>query len=102
MHAPPRCLPNLDNVKLSSADEQIGVQIVQKALRTPCWTIAKNAGVDPSLVVDKVLSAQNINEGFDALHDRYVDMIQEGMYLWERTFPDLKDDSIMSTANEDS
>ena len=54
------------------------MDIVHKALATPCATIAKNAGVDPSIVVQKVVTASNPNEGYDALHDRYVDMIEEG------------------------
>ena len=54
------------------------MEIVRKALTTPCATIAKNAGVDPSIVVQKVMTAANPNEGYDALHDRYVDMIEEG------------------------
>lgn len=72
---------------MESADEQLGVNIVKKALRTPCATIAKNAGVDPSLVVEKLLSAKNLSDGYDALHDRYVDMIEEGQWgeicVWE-------------------
>ena len=54
------------------------MEIVRKALTTPCGTIAKNAGVDPSIVVQKVMTAASINEGYDALHDCYVDMIEEG------------------------
>ena len=49
-----------------------------RALRTPCATIAKNAGVDPSVVVQRVMTGDSPSMGYDALHDRYVDMIQEG------------------------
>ncbi len=73
-----RCLGALGDLKLPTVDEQHGVDIVSKALRSPCATIAKNAGVDPSLVVQKILSATNPSEGFDALRGTYVDMIQEG------------------------
>ena len=73
-----RCTSSLDALKPDSVDEQKGVEIVRKALSTPCATIAKNAGVDPSIVVQKVSSAENTSEGYDALHDRYVDMIEEG------------------------
>ena len=54
------------------------MEIIRKALSTPCATIAKNAGVDPSIVVQKVVTSPSANEGYDALHDCYVDMIEEG------------------------
>lgn len=63
---------------MDSSDEQRGVDIVRRAMRTPCATIAKNAGVDPSIVVEKILAAANPSEGYDALRDTYVDMIHEG------------------------
>lgn len=73
----PRCIPSLNALKPDSVDEQKGIEIVRKALTAPCATIAKNAGVDPSIVVQKVTSSTT-NSGYDALHDRYVDMIEEG------------------------
>lgn len=73
-----RCISSLDTLKPDSVDEQKGVDIVRKALTAPCATIAKNAGVDPSIVVQKVTSGTT-NSGYDALHDRYVDMIEEGI-----------------------
>jgi chaperonin GroEL len=57
------------------------VDIVRKALRTPLSTIAKNAGADSSIVVQKVMSSDNPSEGYDALKDKYVDMIHEGTIL---------------------
>ena len=54
------------------------MDIVRRALRAPCSTIAKNAGKDPSIVVEKVVSADQSNTGYNALTDRYVDMIKEG------------------------
>ena len=76
-----RCISALEALKLEAKDEQLGVDIVMRALRTPCATIAKNAGVDPSVVVQKVMAGDSPSMGYDALHDRYVDMIQEGEYL---------------------
>ena len=75
---PRRCIPSLDTLEPDSADERKGVGIVRKALTTPCATIAKNAGVDASIVVQKVMTSSSANEGYDALHDCYVDMIEEG------------------------
>ena len=73
-----RCIKHLEDLKLDTADQQLGVDIVRKSLRTPLYTIAKNAGAEPSLVVEKVLRSDNISEGYDALKDRYVDMMHEG------------------------
>ena len=73
-----RCMSVLDTVKVDSSDEQTGVDIIKRALPTPCSTIASNAGVDASRVVEKILQSSNPNEGYDALHNEYVDMIQAG------------------------
>jgi len=51
---------------------------VRKALRIPCHTIASNAGVDADDVVTRVMREQD-HMGYDALHDRYVDMMQSGI-----------------------
>ena len=76
-----RCISSLEGVQVQSSDEQTGVDIVKRALSAPCSTIASNAGVDASRVVEKVLNSSNQNEGYDALHNEYVDMIQSGE--WE-------------------
>jgi len=51
---------------------------VRKALRIPCHTIAANAGVDADDVVTRVMREQG-DLGYDALHDRYVDMMKTGI-----------------------
>ena len=76
-----RCISSLEGVQVQSSDEQTGVDIVKRALSAPCSTIASNAGVDASRVVEKVINSSNPNEGYDALHNEYVDMIQSGE--WE-------------------
>lgn len=63
---------------MGSADQQAGVDLIRRALRSPCSTIAKNSGKDPSIVVEKVLTAEQSSWGYDALKDQFVDMIQEG------------------------
>lgn len=55
-----------------------GVEIVKRALRVPCMQIAKNAGVDGSLVVAKVES-QSGDYGYDALNNEYVNMFERGI-----------------------
>ena len=60
-------------------DEKIGAQIVLAALEAPVRQIAQNAGVDGGVVVEKILSNQNPSFGYDALNDKYVDMIECGI-----------------------
>jgi len=56
----------------------VGVDIVRKALRIPCYTIAANAGVDAHEVVTRVMREKE-EIGYDALHDTYVDMMKTGI-----------------------
>merc|ERR1711892_696931 len=51
-----RCVPHLLNVACANKDEQIGVDIVSRAIRVPCETIANNAGVEGRAVVEKILA----------------------------------------------
>lgn len=55
-----------------------GIEITRKAIRQPCITIAKNAGVDPASVVEKILSKE-ANYGFATLPGEYVNMMDEGI-----------------------
>ncbi|MFA5561220.1 MAG: chaperonin GroEL [Eubacteriales bacterium] len=60
-------------------DEKTGVQLVLKALEAPMRQIAENAGFEGSVVVDKVLNSRKAHLGFDAYHEKYVDMIEIGI-----------------------
>ena len=62
----------------TEGDENTGVQIVLKALEEPAWQIAKNAGLEGSVIVDKVKSCET-GKGFNALVEEYVDMISAGI-----------------------
>lgn len=55
-----------------------GVEMVRKALKVPCMTIVSNAGVDASLVIQKILDSQG-NMGYDAMRGEFVDMIDAGI-----------------------
>ena len=59
-------------------DEKTGVQIVLKALEEPVKQIAKNAGLEGSVIVDKVKTCKD-GEGYNALTEKYVDMIKDGI-----------------------
>ncbi len=49
-----RCLPILDTLAIANEDQKKGVEIVRHALKQPCFTIASNAGLDASVIVNKV------------------------------------------------
>ncbi len=69
----------LDTLKLEG-DEQLGLQIVRRALEEPLRIISSNAGFEPSVVVNSVKTVtQPTSYGFDAKRGVYCDMIQEGI-----------------------
>ena len=73
-------IPSLKKlVATLSGDEKTGATIVLKALEEPIRQIAKNAGFDGSVIVDKVVNAKKANFGFDALNDKYCDMVESGI-----------------------
>ncbi len=73
-------VPNVKKLVASlNGDEKTGASIVLKALEEPIRQIAKNAGLDGSVIVDKVLSAKKANFGFDALNNKYCDMVESGI-----------------------
>ena len=49
-----RCIKQLNDVEAKNEDQKIGIEIVRRAMRMPCQTIAENAGVESTLVVEKV------------------------------------------------
>ena len=62
-----------------NGDAKTGVQIVLRALEEPVRQIAANAGVEGSVIVDKIKRAKKPGYGYDALNDRYVDMPEAGI-----------------------
>ncbi|MCA9908615.1 MAG: chaperonin GroEL, partial [Anaerolineae bacterium] len=73
----------LNNLKLSSDDENTGVQIVRRSLEVPMKKIAGNAGVDGAVVIQEVRriqkSKKNHNIGYNVLTNEYIDMISAGI-----------------------
>ena len=63
----------------STGDEKTGMTIVLKALEEPIKQIALNAGLEGSVIIDKILSADKVGYGFDAANETYVDMISAGI-----------------------
>ncbi|HZS46329.1 MAG TPA: chaperonin GroEL [Blastocatellia bacterium] len=69
----------LDKLKLEDPDEQTGVNIVRRALEEPLRQISNNAGQEGSIVVEKVRSEKNENNGFNAATETYEDMVKAGV-----------------------
>lgn len=73
-----RAQASLANVKLLG-DEQLGLQIVRRAIEEPLRIIAANAGSEGSVIINKVIAESSANIGFDAKSGQYVDMIAAGI-----------------------
>jgi chaperonin GroEL len=73
-----RSIPSLDKFKGDNEDETIGIQIVKKALEAPLRIIAENAGVEGSVVFQKVLSSKGAT-GYNARTDAYEDLKKAGV-----------------------
>ncbi len=59
-------------------DEKTGANVVLKALEAPAYNIAANAGLEGSVIVDKIKNSE-VGIGYDALNDEYVDMVSNGI-----------------------
>ncbi|HTR79230.1 MAG TPA: chaperonin GroEL [Gemmatimonadaceae bacterium] len=69
----------LKQLKLTEQDEQIGVEIVKRAVEEPIRMIVYNAGGEPSLVVEKVRGSKDDSFGYNALSDTYENLVQAGV-----------------------
>jgi chaperonin GroEL len=69
----------LKDLKVAERDEQIGVDIVRKAIEEPLRAIVSNAGGEGSIVVEKIRTAKEKNFGYNALTDVYEDLVQAGV-----------------------
>lgn len=68
-----KLVPTLDG------DEKTGAKIVLKALEEPVRQIAANAGLEGSVIIDKIVRSRKVGYGFDAYNEQYVDMIPAGI-----------------------
>ena len=66
-------------LKTTEGDEKTGVQIVARALTEPMRQISANAGIDGSVVLEKVKNSRKVGYGFNALNETYCDMISSGI-----------------------
>ena len=70
---------DLAKVKVKGDDQKAGVDLVRKALEAPIRQITKNAGVDGSVVVGKLLEQMKKTNGYDAQNEEYCDMFAKGI-----------------------
>ena len=69
----------LDKMKLDREDEQIGVQILRRALEHPLRQIAENAGAEGAIVAQKIRANKNPNFGYNAQTEVYEDLVEAGV-----------------------
>jgi len=79
--APLRAMKALDKVKCEDDDEKVGVDIVRRALVAPIKQIAENSGLEGSIVAAKVMEAEDVNFGYDALAGKYCDLVKAGVIV---------------------
>ena len=69
----------LDKIMLADHDQQMGVNIVRRALQSPTRNIVENAGIDGAVVTGKLLDQKQYNYGFDAQAGKYCDLVKAGI-----------------------
>ncbi|HEV2676241.1 MAG TPA: chaperonin GroEL [Aliidongia sp.] len=70
---------SIENLKPANNDQQVGINLVKKALQAPARQIAENSGVDGSIIVGKLLDSTDFNWGYDAQKGEFTDMIKAGI-----------------------
>jgi chaperonin GroEL len=73
-----RCIPAIEAVKGANDDEQIGVDIIKRAVEGPLRSLAANAGVEGSLIVQEVKRRKG-NEGYNVATGDYEDLVKAGV-----------------------
>ncbi len=69
----------LSKLKAANRDEEVGIEIVGRAIEAPIRQIAYNAGVEGSIVVGKLLEQKDTNYGYDAQKGDYTDLVKAGI-----------------------
>src|SRR3954463_5099131 len=73
-----RCLPAIEALKLQDEDEKIGVDIVRRAIESPLRSLASNAGVEGSIIVQEVKRRKG-NDGYNVATGEYEDLVKAGV-----------------------
>jgi len=74
-----RAAKAIDKLKGANHDEESGIKIIKRAVQEPLRMIAENAGVEGSIVIDKVLSNDGASFGYNAAADKYEDLLKAGI-----------------------
>jgi chaperonin GroEL len=69
----------LDKFKAPNSDQQIGVEIVKRALKYPTQKIAENAGQEGSVIINKILEHKEFQYGYDAAKNEFTDLVAAGI-----------------------
>ena len=69
----------LDGVKTANQDQNVGIDIIRKALQAPLRQIAENAGVDGAVIAGKLLESKDYNYGYNAQSGEFTDMVKDGI-----------------------
>ncbi|MBP5215296.1 MAG: chaperonin GroEL, partial [Alphaproteobacteria bacterium] len=69
----------LSKVKGENQDQNVGIDIIRKALQAPLRQIAENAGVDGAIIAGKLLESKDFNYGYNAQTNEFVDMLKTGI-----------------------
>ena len=74
-----RCINALNDIKPENHDQKVGIDIIRRALEEPIRQIVHNAGLEGSVIVEKVRNSKEINYGFDAAKEEYGDLMKAGI-----------------------
>ncbi|HEX7119713.1 MAG TPA: chaperonin GroEL [Longimicrobiales bacterium] len=74
-----RAQAKIRDFKVDNAEEQIGVDIIRRAIEEPLRQISANAGVEGSIVVERVRESKDVNFGYNAQSDTYEDLVEAGV-----------------------
>ena len=74
-----RAVSALEKIKGANTDQDVGIDIVRRAIVAPCAQIAENAGTSGEIVVGKVSESKDYNFGYNAQTGEYVDMMKAGI-----------------------
>lgn len=69
----------LANLKTENQDQNVGIDIIRKALQAPIRQIAENAGVDGAIIAGKLLESKDYNYGYNAQSGEFTDMLKTGI-----------------------
>lgn len=74
-----RAIAELDSLRAESEDQKTGIDIIRQAIKIPTYQIATNAGHEGAVIVDEILKNKDINYGYNAANNTYVDMMKSGI-----------------------